>query len=235
MLNVFTQSIMSSDTTTSTNLPMGDFIIAVLCSIIIGFIISLIYILTHKKNGYEQSYVFTIVVLPVVVGIIIMLVGNNMAQAFSLAGVFSLVRFRSAPGDPSDICYIFFSVATGLACGLGFIGYAFLFLIILGAVIIAMNKVDFGKPSTQNMTLKITIPENLNYLGLFDDILDNYCTSWSLRRVKTTEFGSLFDLVFTVEVKNTSDQKKFLDDLRTLNGNLNITLVLNRKDDKLYA
>jgi len=235
LLNIFTQSIMSSDTTTSTSLAMGDFILAVLCSIIIGFIISLIYILTHKKKGYDQSYVFTIVVLPVVVGIIIMLVGNNMAQAFSLAGVFSLVRFRSAPGDPSDICYIFFSVATGLACGLGYIGYAFLFLILLGAVILLMNKVDFGKPSTQNMTLKITIPENLNYLGLFDDTLDNYCTSWNLTRVKTTEFGSLFDLVFTVEVKNTADQKKFLDDLRTLNGNLNITLVLNRKDDKLYA
>lgn len=85
------------------------------------------------------------------------------------------------------------------------------------------------------MTLKISIPEDLNYLGLFDSVLDKYCTSWNLQRVKTTEFGSLFDLVFNVEVSNLADQKKFLDELRTLNGNLNITLVLNRKDDKIYA
>jgi hypothetical protein len=190
---------------------------------------------THRKNGFEQSYVFTIVVLPVVVGTIIMLVGDNMAQAFSLAGVFSLVRFRSAPGDPSDICYIFFSVATGLACGMGYVGYAFMFLVLLGVVIVVMNKASFGRPQTKHMTLKVSIPENLNYLGLFDSVLDKYCTAWNLQRVKTTEFGSLFDLVFNVEVKDTADQKKFLDELRTLNGNLNITLVLNKKDDKIYA
>jgi hypothetical protein len=190
---------------------------------------------THRKSSFEQSYVFTIVVLPVVVGTIIMLVGDNMAQAFSLAGVFSLVRFRSAPGDPSDICYIFFSVATGLACGMGYVTYAFAFLILLGIVIVVMNQVNFGKANTKHMTLKVSIPENLNYVGLFDGIISKYCSAWNLQRVKTTEFGSQFDLVFNVEVKNTADQKKFIDELRTLNGNLNVTLVLNRKDDKIYA
>lgn len=234
MLNAFTQSIFSTSDSVS-ELTVGNFILSTLCSIVIGFVISLVYMYTHKKKGFEQSYVFTIVVLPVVVGIIIMLVGNNMAQAFSLAGVFSLVRFRSAPGDPSDICYIFFSVATGLACGLGYIGFAFLFLVLLGLIIVVMSNFDFGRPKTTHMTLKISIPENLNYVGLFDEILNKYCTAWVLQRVKTTEFGSLFDLVFNIEIKNTTDQKKFLDELRTLNGNLNITLVLNRKDDKIYA
>lgn len=236
MLNAITLSvtdILNSDTIT-TNVDVKQFIISTICSIIIGFIISGIYMFTHKKSGFDQSHVITIVALPVVVGTIIMLVGNT-AQAFSLAGVFSLVRFRSGSIESSDICYIFFSVATGLACGTGYVGYAFLFLLLLGAVLIIMNQIDFGKPQTSHMTLKISIPENLNYLGLFDDILDKYCTSWNLQRVKTTEFGSLFDLVFNVEVKNSADQKKFLDELRTLNGNLNITLVLNKKDDKIYA
>jgi hypothetical protein len=234
LLNAFTESIFNTAENT-TEVAIGDFILATLCSVIIGFAISMVYMYTHRKKGFEQSYVFTIVVLPVVVGIIIMLVGNSMAQAFSLAGVFSLVRFRSAPGDPSDICYIFFSVATGLACGMGYIFYAFLFLILLGLVIIVMSNFNFGKAQTTHMTLKISIPENLNYIGLFDDMLNKYCTAWTLQRVKTTEFGSLFDLVFNIEIKNTADQKKFLDELRTLNGNLNITLVLNRKDDKIYA
>lgn len=236
MLNAITLSvtdILNSDTVT-TNVDIKQFIISTICSIVIGFIISGIYMFTHKKTGFEQSHVITIVALPVVVGTIIMLVGNT-AQAFSLAGVFSLVRFRSGSIESSDICYIFFSVAAGLACGTGYVGYAFLFLVLLGLVLIVMNQINFGKPQTSHMTLKISIPENLNYLGLFDNILDKYCTSWNLQRVKTTEFGSLFDLVFNVEVKDSADQKKFLDELRTLNGNLNITLVLNKKDDKIYA
>jgi len=219
---------------TSTSVDMEQFIISTICSIVIGFLISGVYMFTHRKSGFEQSHAITIVALPVVVGTIIMLVGNT-AQAFSLAGVFSLVRFRSGSIESSDICYIFFSVAAGLACGTGYVQYAFLFLVILGVVLIVMSQFNFGKPLTKHMTLKISIPENLNYLGLFDSTLDKYCTSWNLQRVKTTEFGSLFDLVFNAEVKNTADQKKFLDELRTLNGNLNITLVLNRKEDKIYA
>lgn len=232
MSNIFTQ-LTTSDT--NGNLDLGTFLLCVVCSIVIGFVISLVYIQTHKKNGFDQSYVFTIVVLPAVICAIIMLVGNSMAQAFSLAGVFSLVRFRSAPNDPSDICYIFFSVATGLACGMGYPVFGFILLAILGVVIVVISKLDYGKPETQHMTLKVTIPEDLHYQGLFDATLNKYCTNWSLRRVKTVEFGSLFDLVFNVEVKDVSDQKAFMDELRTLNGNLNITLVLSRKDDKLYA
>jgi len=235
-LNAITLSVSDilTQTSESSSVDVKSFLISTICSIVIGFIISGIYMFTHKKTGFEQSNVITIVALPVVVGTIIMLVGNT-AQAFSLAGVFSLVRFRSGSIDTSDICYIFFSVATGLACGTGYVQYAFLFLILLGIVLLVMNKLNFGKPISSHMTLKISIPEDLNYLGLFDSVLDKYCTSWNLQRVKTTEFGSLFDLVFNVEVSNLADQKKFLDELRTLNGNLNITLVLNRKDDKIYA
>ena len=85
------------------------------------------------------------------------------------------------------------------------------------------------------MTLKISIPENLNYVGLFDKTLDKYTSAWRLKRVKTTEFGTLFELIYSIEINNSANQKDFIDELRTLNGNLNVTLVLYKYDDKVYA
>ncbi len=215
-------------------LTANQVIVCTLSAVVLGFIICLIYMFTHKKTGYSQGYILTMIMLPAIISIIIMLVGNNMAQAFSLAGAFSLIRFRSAPGDPADISYIFFSLAAGLACGMGYIGFGFVFIIILGAIMIVLNHINFGSPSVTHMALKITIPENLNYQGMFDSVLNANTTSWNLRRVKTTEFGSLFELIYDVNIKNNIDQKAFMDSIRTLNGNLNVTLILSRNDDKIY-
>lgn len=223
------------DTVLSTQeLTIQQVIICTLSAVVLGFLTCLIYMFTHKKTGYTQGYILTMIMLPAIIAIIIMIVGNNMAKAFSLAGAFSLVRFRSAPGDPADISYIFFSLAVGLACGMGYVAYGFVFLIILGAIMVLLNYVKFGTPSVTHMALKITIPENLNYQGMFDRILDANTTSWNLRRVKTTEFGSLFELIYDINIRNDIDQKSFIDNIRTLNGNLNVTLVLSRNDDKIY-
>ena len=158
-----------------------------------------------------------------------------MASSLSLAGAFTLVRFRSAPGDPKQIAYVFYATATGLICGLGYIGYAFIFLAIIAAIITILHKTKFGAPATSSMTLKISIPENLNYVGLFDKVLDKYSVDWRLKRVKTTEFGTLFELIYSIEMNNSANQKAFIDEIRTLNGNLNVTLVLYKYDDKVYA
>ncbi len=173
--------------------------------------------------------------LPPIVAIVIATIGSNIASSLSLAGAFTLVRFRSAPGDPKQIAYVFYATATGLICGLGFIGYAFIFLFIIAAVIIVLYKTKFAAPTTSSMTLKITIPENLNYIGLFDKTLEKYTSSSILKRVKTTEFGTLFELIYSIEMNNTANQKQFIDELRTLNGNLNVILVLYKYDDKVYA
>ena len=220
---------------TTESLNTQQVIICTLSAVILGFLICLTYMFTHRKTGYSQGYILTIVMLPAIIAIIIMLVGNNMAKVFSFAGAFSLIRFRSIPGDPADISYVFFSVAVGLACGMGYIAFGFIFLIILGAIMILLNHFKFGTPSVTHMALKITIPENLNYQGVFDAILDANTTSWNLRRVKTTEFGSLFELIYDINIKNDIDQKKFMDTIRTLNGNLNVTLILSRNDDKIYS
>lgn len=222
------KSVLSTDTLT-----LSQVIICTLSAIALGFLICIIYMFTHRKTGYAQSHVLSMLMLPAIIAIIIMLVGNNMAKAFSLAGAFSLIRFRSASGDPADISYIFFSVAIGLACGMGFVGFGFVFLIILGAIMIFINFFRFGIPPVTNMTLKITIPEDLNYQRLFDSVLNTYTRSWNLRKVKTTEFGSLFELVYDINMITDADHKKFIDHIRTLNGNLNVTLVLGKTEDKL--
>lgn len=211
----------------------------VLSALVIGFLIGLVYMFTHRKVGYTQSYVLTMPMLSALVSTVIIMMclltsGAGMTAAISLTGAFSLVRFRSAPGDPRDISYIFFAMAMGVVCGLGFIGYAAVFFVILAAALILLQVTDFAAPRVQDMTLKITIPENLNYNGLFDKVMEKYTTSWKLRRVKTTDFGTLFDLVYSVRVKTDADQKKFIDDIRALNGNLNVTLVLYKYDDQIY-
>lgn len=227
MPNIF-NSILS-DTT-----GLGIFLICIISSVIAGILISIVYILTHKKESYSQSYVMSIIMLPGIVSLIILLI-NDTSKALGLAGAFSLVRFRSVPGDPKDIAYIFFAMAAGVSCGLGYIGFAVVFIIILSVFIMILNAVKYGAPKTSSMTLKITVPENLNYQGLFDSVLNENTVSWRLKRVKTVDFGTLFDLVYSIELKNDVDQKKFIDSIRTLNGNLNVTLILYKYDDQVYA
>lgn len=230
MLSIF-NSIISGSGSGGENLE--EFLVCIVSAIVLSILVSLVYIITHKKESYSRSYVMSIIMLPSIVAIIILLI-NDTSKALGLAGAFSLVRFRSVPGDPKDIAYIFFAMAIGVSCGLGYIAFALLFIILLGAFIIILNMTNFGSPKTSSMTLKITVPENLNYQGLFDKVLDENTTNWKLQRVKTVDFGTLFDLVYGIELKNDVDQKKFIDSIRTLNGNLNVTLILYKYDDHIY-
>ncbi|MBQ3138238.1 MAG: DUF4956 domain-containing protein [Ruminococcus sp.] len=216
-----------------TDITLGQFCICVGAALLIGFLISLVYIFCHRKEGYSQSYVFTIIMLPTIVSLILLLI-NTTAGALSLAGAFTLVRFRSVPGDPKDIAYIFFSMAAGVACGIGYIGFAVVFFLVLGVVMFVLSEVNFGGCKTRHMTLKITIPENLDYQGVFDPVLSKYTRFHKLRRVKTTNFGTLFELIYSVDVSEDIDQKKFIDELRALNGNMTINLVFFKYDDKIY-
>jgi hypothetical protein len=216
-----------------TDITLGQFCICVGAALLIGFLISLVYIFCHRKEGYSQSYVFTIIMLPTIVSLILLLI-NTTAGALSLAGAFTLVRFRSVPGDPKDIAYIFFSMAAGVACGIGYIGFSVVFFLVLGVVMFVLSEVNFGGCKTRHMTLKITIPENLDYQGVFDPVLSKYTRFHKLRRVKTTNFGTLFELIYSVDVSEDIDQKKFIDELRALNGNMTINLVFFKYDDKIY-
>jgi len=216
---IFSNSVSETLTIKST-------LIIVFSSLILGLLISLAYMLTHKQAGYSQSFTVTLIMLPAIISIIILLVGSNVARAFSLAGAFSIIRFRSAPGDPRDIAYIFFTLAVGLACGMGFIAYAVLFAVVLCLAMLILHMTNYAGSKTLPMSLKITIPENLNYQGLFDDILSTSTKSWKLIKVKTSDFGTLFELFYSIDLLTTVDQKSMLDAIRCRNSNLNISLTL---------
>lgn len=215
------------------NITLKEFCICVGAALIIGFLISLVYIFCHRKEGYSQSYVMTMIMLPTIVAMILLLI-NTTAGALSLAGAFTLVRFRSVPGDPKDIAYIFFAMGAGVACGIGYVGFGIIFFVILSVVMFILSEVNFGGCKTNHMTLKIAIPENLDYQGVFDPVLSRYTNFFKLRRVKTTNFGTLFELVYSIDINEDIDQKKFIDELRALNGNMTINLVFFKYDDKVY-
>ena len=212
--------------TTGESFTLMNSLLVIGTSIILGILISLVYMKTHEKNSFNSGFSTTLIMLPVIISIIILLVGNNVARAFSLAGAFSIIRFRSAPGDPKDIAYIFFTLAIGLTCGMGYITYAVLFTLILSAVMIGLHITKFTEPKNKNMQLKITVPEDLNYEGVFEEVLENYTNSYNIQRVRTRDFGSLFELTYTINLKSDINQKSFIDELRCRNGNLNISLTL---------
>ena len=219
-------------TTQTTNVPFGSFLICLLVSLAIGFGVSFMYMLTHKKEGYAQSYAITLIMLPPIVCVLLMLI--NFIGGIAIAGIFGLTRYRSVAADPKDIGYVFLAMAVGVVTGMGYIGYAIVFFLIIAAVLYALHAMDYAAPKASDMTLKISVPENLNYDGLFDAVLNKYCASWKLRRVKTTNFGSMFDCIYAIQLPNNVEQKKMIDELRTLNGNMTITLTLFKYEDKIY-
>lgn len=215
----------------ATSLTVGGTIGIIAASLILGLILSLVYLYTHKNESCSSSFAVTLIMLPVTVAIIILLIGNNVARAFSLVGAFSLIRFRSAPGDSKDIAYAFFALSVGLALGLGYIAYAVLFECILCGVMLVLWATKFGQKDNEGMRLRILLPEDREYQGAFDDILKKYTNSYKLTKVKTAEYGSLFEITYDVILKNGADTKSFIDSLRCKNGNLNIVLSANEKHE----
>ncbi|MBQ3462505.1 MAG: DUF4956 domain-containing protein [Clostridia bacterium] len=209
-----------------------NIILSMATALIFGILISLTYIYTHKDR-HQQSFAITLTMLPIILTVIILFVGSNVARAFSLAGTLSIIRFRSAPGDPEDIGYIFFDIAAGLACGVGLFLWGAIFVILLCLVMIFISKTNYARPKSTAKQLKITIPENLDYEGVFDEILKRYTNSYVLRRVKTTDLGSLFELTYSLKMIKGADEKELIDELRTRNGNLNI--VLSLAENEVYG
>ena len=189
-------------------------------SLLLGICISLLHM---HQGSCSKSFAVTLALLPAIVQIVIMLVNGNIGAGVAVAGTFSLVRFRSVPGSAREIGNIFLSMAVGLATGMGYLGYAALFLLIMGTAMIFLSAIGFGISKRTERELKITIPEGLDYDGIFDDLFRKYTSRAELERVRTTNMGSLYELSYLVELKEDGISKAFLDELRCRNGNLNIT------------
>jgi len=177
--------------------------------------------------------VVTIALLPAMVQMVILLVNGNLGTGVAVMGAFSLVRFRSVPGRAEEISSIFQAMAVGLATGMGYVGMAVLFVLIMGGVNVLLASLKFGQQKTESKVLKITIPESLDYTSVFDEVFTRYLKNWDLNQVKTTNMGSLYKLDYEVVLKNNGEEKKLIDDLRCRNGNLEIFLgrPLNNKEE----
>ncbi len=211
---------------TSADLTFFQSLITMAVSLILGSIIAFTYYKTQSEEYYQRSLAISLCMLPIILAVIIIFIGSNVARAFSLAGTLSIIRFRSAPGDAKDIGFIFFDIAAGLACGVGLYGYGALFVIVLCAVIILLERFKVFEKKSKSKILKILIPEDLNYEGAFDEILDDYTKKHSLTTVKTTDLGSLFEVCYSVVMKDDADEQEFLNELRCRNGNLSIILSI---------
>lgn len=203
----------------SSSLTLSAFLICSLTSLVLG--IGIAYVGMFRSRS-TQSYAVALAILPLVVQLVIMLVNGNVGAGVAVAGAFSLVRFRSVPGTAREIGVLFMAMAIGLADGMGYVGLAVLSFVIISAVILLLTALNFGKKPTCERTLKITIPENLDYEGLFDDIFGQYTRQSELVKVKTTNMGTLYELEYRIVLKSDSVPKEFLDAIRCRNGNLNI-------------
>lgn len=210
-------SLFSSITANGVNIE--NFLICIVASIALGLVIAFGYM---YKNKYSKSFVITLALLPAIVQVVIMLVNGNIGTGVAVMGAFSLVRFRSIPGSAKEIGIIFLAMAVGLAVGMGFVAIAVVFTVIITLVSILFTVTKFGESRRAVKELKITIPENLNYNGLFDDIFDEYTSSRKLVSVKTTNMGSLYQLMYNIEERDESQEKDMIDAIRCRNGNLDI-------------
>ncbi len=211
------------DTELTTVISATDFILCMGSAIGLGLLLAICYM---YRTRYTKSYVITLALLPAVVCVVIMLVNGNVGTGVAVAGAFSLVRFRSAPGTAREICALFLAMGAGLTCGMGYLGFAVLFTLIMCIMFLLYNSLDFGigKNEETYKTLNVTIPEDLDYTGVFDDIFAEYTTEHHLSRVKTTNMGSMFRLTYQVTLKNAAREKEMIDQIRCRNGNLEITV-----------
>lgn len=209
---------------------LSVFFICTGVSLLLGIGTALVY---SFKNRCSQSFAVTLAMLPAIVQIVIMLVNGNIGAGVAVAGAFSLVRFRSAPGTAKEIGAIFLAMAIGLATGMGYVALAGIFFAVLSVFIIVLTLVKFGSGSEGERTLKITIPENLDYDGLFDDLFEQYTKQFSLEKVKTANMGTLYELQYNIILKDAQIPKAFIDEIRCRNGNLNIVCSKVSEKDSL--
>ena len=205
----------------STVITVEKFLLCLGVSLGLGLVLALAYAF---KARYTKSFLVTMATLPAIVCVVIMMVNGNAGAGVAVAGAFSLVRFRSAPGSAKEIAAVFLSMGAGLICGMGYLGYASLFTVTMALILVVYNILDNKRigEGTLRKTVKITIPEDLDYTGAFDDLFDKYTTSHELVRVKTTNMGSMFRLTYNLTLRNAKDEKAFIDEIRCRNGNLEI-------------
>ena len=213
-----------------TTITLSSFLICLGVSLVLGFVVAYMHKKTTKSN---KNFVTTLFVLPALVTTVILLVNGNLGTSVAVLGAFSLIRFRSIPGNSKEILSVFFAMAIGLACGVGYIGFAAIFTIVISFVIVLLNVLNFGEDTRYTKMLKVLIPEDLDYMQVFNDIFNDYVDTYEMVSAKTVNMGSIFELTYRVNLKKNINEKEFIDKLRVRNGNLKIVLSHPLTDQEL--
>lgn len=221
VLDVAFTSVFGTSESLVSQVSSGEFLMCCMASIVLGLATAGIYMFRHD---YSKNFVVTLAMLPLIVQMVITLVNGNLGAGIAVMGVFNLVRFRSIPGSAKDIGSVFLAMAIGLATGMGYLVLAVVFTVIVAITNIVFVASPLGKPQEPGKTLKITVPEDLEFDGAFDEVLACYTSEFELMEVQTTNMGSLFQLEYMVRMKEAGLEKALIDELRCLNGNLKISL-----------
>ena len=211
------------DTQQASAINIADFGMATGMSLALGMVIAVAYM---YKTRFTKSFVVTLALLPAIICVIIMMVNGSIGTGIAVAGAFSLVRFRSVPGTAKEICTLFFAMATGLIAGTGYLGIAVIFTAVMCLAFVIYSSLDFGssRNADRYKTIRVMIPEDLDYSGVFEDIFSEYTSSCELIQVKTTNMGSMFRLTYDIVLKDPAHEKEFIDRIRFRNGNLEINV-----------
>ena len=211
------------DTDLTKVISVREFMLCLATALILGLVMAFAYM---YRTRYTKSFVVTLALLPAVVCVVIMMVNGNVGTGVAVAGAFSLVRFRSVPGTAREICTLFLAMGAGLITGMGYLGFAVLFTLVLSLIFMLYNRLDFGakKNGAVYKTFAITISEDLDYTEIFDDIFQEYALSHELIGVKTTNMGSLFWLTYHITLRDAAKEKEMIDKIRCRNGNLEIAV-----------
>jgi hypothetical protein len=204
--------------------------VALTAGLLLGLVISIVYLITSDEPG---RFAIVIAAMPLLVTAVIMIVNGNLGTSVAVLGAFGLVRFRSAAGSAWEIVFLFFSMAVGLAVGMGFITLAAIITILVGILLILLEKTDYGNGVSKQRELKITIPEDLNYSSLFDDLFQRYTKKAEFRRVKTTNMGTMYELDYRVVLRKPEEEKELIDQIRCRNGNLTVIMGLVEREKNM--
>jgi hypothetical protein len=205
-------------------------IVCSLTSLVVGVLTALVHTFHQVSN---RNFVITLALLPVIIQSIIMLVNGSVGTGIAVMGAFSLIRFRSVPGTAREIAGIFLAMALGLATGTGHIWYAIVFALGINGMLLLFSAIHFGEPKAPLKSLKIVVPEDMDYPVIFNDIFSEYTQKTSLERVRTVNLGSLYELQYTIVLKDQQKEKEFLDSIRQRNSNLEVSCsraALNREE-----
>ena len=211
--------------TTTASISMENWIVCIGVAIVLGVIISMVHKFTTKTT---PNFLLTLAILPALVQVVILLINGNLGTSLAVAGAFSLIRFRSMPGNSKEIISVFWAMAIGLALGMGYVVFAVIVTLIVAVLMIVINKATNKITDLSERKLKILIPENLDYEEVFDDIFPKYTDKICLEKVKTTNMGSMYELQYIVSLKKDIKEKEFLDEIRVRNGNM--LVMLERKE-----